>query len=254
MVSIDISCAACYQVLTVDFAKDGKHFASGGADHTVIIWTSKAEGVLKYTHNESILRLAYSPGTTKLASCTQFDFGLWRQEQKSVIKHKVGIAHDTSRWIVSLRYGRLLPHVVYISPGLFTLNHLTPILRLCAQVHAKILSADWSPDGLHLALGFFDGHVGIRDVEGVEKITITRWVVNDGIYSLMLALKIHALALPLFFVLRGVPPGPRTFLAMLLLEANPGPSAKCRPKNTASSLLRCFLSYRVTLELSARTF
>lgn len=77
------------QVLTVDFAKDGKHFASGGADHTVIIWTSKAEGVLKYTHNESILRLAYSSGTTKLASCTQFDFGLWRQEQKSVIKHKV---------------------------------------------------------------------------------------------------------------------------------------------------------------------
>lgn len=77
------------QVLTVDYAKDGKHFASGGADHTVIIWTSKAEGVLKYTHNESIVRLAYSPGTTKLASCTQFDFGLWRQEQKSVVKHKV---------------------------------------------------------------------------------------------------------------------------------------------------------------------
>eukprot|EP00903_Cladosiphon_okamuranus_P013353 g12445.t1 len=116
-------------VLTVAYAKDGKHFASGGADHTVIIWTSKAEGVLKYTHNESIQCLAYSPGTTKLASCTQFDFGLWRQEQKSVIKHKV---------------------------------------------HAKILSAEWSPDGLHLALGFFDGHVGIRDAEGVEKITITR--------------------------------------------------------------------------------
>lgn len=75
--------------MTIDYAKDGKHFASGGADHTVIIWTSKAEGVLKYTHNESILRLAYSPGTTKLASCTQFDFGLWRQEQKSVVKHKV---------------------------------------------------------------------------------------------------------------------------------------------------------------------
>ncbi|CAM9531119.1 unnamed protein product [Ectocarpus sp. 6 AP-2014] len=116
-------------VLTVDYAKDGKHFASGGADHTVIIWTSKAEGVLKYTHNESIIRLAYSPGTTKLASCTQFDFGLWRQEQKSVVKHKV---------------------------------------------HAKILSAGWSPDGLHLALGFFDGNVGIRDVNGVEKVTITR--------------------------------------------------------------------------------
>lgn len=42
------------------------------------------------------------------------------------------------------------------------------------QVHAKILSADWSSDGLHLALGFIDGRVAIRDAEGVEKITITR--------------------------------------------------------------------------------
>lgn len=42
------------------------------------------------------------------------------------------------------------------------------------QVHAKILSTDWSSDGLHLALGFIDGRVGIRDAEGVEKTTITR--------------------------------------------------------------------------------
>lgn len=77
------------QVYSVRYAKDGKHFASGGADHTVIIWTKKAEGILKYTHNESITALAFSPGTTTLASCTQLDFGLWRQEQKTVNKHKV---------------------------------------------------------------------------------------------------------------------------------------------------------------------
>lgn len=47
------------------------------------------------------------------------------------------------------------------------------------QVHAKILSAGWSPDGLHLALGFFDGNVGIRDVNGVEKVTITRCVTTN---------------------------------------------------------------------------
>lgn len=74
---------------TVNYAKDGKHFASGGADRTVIIWTTNGDGILKYTHNESITRLAYSPGTTKLASCTQLDFGLWGQEQKAVNKHKV---------------------------------------------------------------------------------------------------------------------------------------------------------------------
>lgn len=42
------------------------------------------------------------------------------------------------------------------------------------KVHAKILSADWSSDGLLLALGFIDGTVSIRDTEGLEKITITR--------------------------------------------------------------------------------
>lgn len=50
----------------------------------------------------------------------------------------------------------------------------TTDVRMFEQVHAKILSADWSSDGLHLALGFIDGHVGIRDAEGVEKITVIR--------------------------------------------------------------------------------
>ncbi len=29
-------------------------FASGGADKCVIIWTSKLEGILKYSHNDAI--------------------------------------------------------------------------------------------------------------------------------------------------------------------------------------------------------
>lgn len=37
-------------VYCVCYAKDGKKFASGSADKTVIIWTSKLEGVLKYTY------------------------------------------------------------------------------------------------------------------------------------------------------------------------------------------------------------
>lgn len=36
-------------VYCVCYAKDGKRFASGSADKTVIIWTSKLEGVLKYS-------------------------------------------------------------------------------------------------------------------------------------------------------------------------------------------------------------
>ena len=29
-------------------------FASGGADKCVIVWTSKLEGILKYSHNDAI--------------------------------------------------------------------------------------------------------------------------------------------------------------------------------------------------------
>jgi intraflagellar transport protein 122 len=76
-------------VYAVSYSADGKRFASGGADNTIIIWTHKAEGFLKYTHNESIQHIAYNPVTHCLASCTSGDFGLWSPEQKSVAKHKV---------------------------------------------------------------------------------------------------------------------------------------------------------------------
>jgi len=36
-------------VYCVAYSKDGKQFASGGADKTVIIWSDAFEGVLKYT-------------------------------------------------------------------------------------------------------------------------------------------------------------------------------------------------------------
>uniref|UniRef100_A0A8D0LBE5 Intraflagellar transport protein 122 homolog n=1 Tax=Sphenodon punctatus TaxID=8508 RepID=A0A8D0LBE5_SPHPU len=75
-------------VYCVAYAKDGKRFASGSADKSVIIWTSKLEGILKYTHNDSIQCVSYNPVTHQLASCASNDFGLWSPEQKSVSKHK----------------------------------------------------------------------------------------------------------------------------------------------------------------------
>lgn len=74
----------------VAYSRDGKRFASGGADKSIIIWTNKAEGILRYSHNESIQCLAYNPVTAQLASATAVDFGMWSPEQKSVAKHKVG--------------------------------------------------------------------------------------------------------------------------------------------------------------------
>ena len=85
-------------VYCVDYAKDGKRFASGGADKCVIIWTSKLEGILKYSHNDSILCLAYNPISHQLASCAHSDFGLWSAEQKSVQKHKINSRINCCAW------------------------------------------------------------------------------------------------------------------------------------------------------------
>ncbi|XP_043934565.1 intraflagellar transport protein 122 homolog [Protopterus annectens] len=85
-------------VYCVAYAKDGKRFASGSADKSVIIWTSKLEGILKYTHNDSIQCVAYNPITHQLASCSSSDFGLWSPEQKSVSKHKVNSKITCCSW------------------------------------------------------------------------------------------------------------------------------------------------------------
>ena len=77
-------------VYTVSYGREGSRFASGGADNTVIIWNSKGDGILKYTHSESIQVVAHNPACDQLASCTEGDFGLWSSTAKSVTKHKVG--------------------------------------------------------------------------------------------------------------------------------------------------------------------
>lgn len=77
-------------VYTVDYAMDGKKFASGGMDKTVIVWSSKMEGTLKYTHSESIQKVQFNPVSGQLLSCGLMDFGIWSSEQKSITKFKVG--------------------------------------------------------------------------------------------------------------------------------------------------------------------
>ncbi|KAI8805829.1 WD40-repeat-containing domain protein [Cladochytrium replicatum] len=76
-------------VYSVDYAIDGKRFATGGADKQVIIWNAKLEGILKYSHNESIQSVSHNPVTGQVLSCSMSDFGLWSGEQKTVTKHKV---------------------------------------------------------------------------------------------------------------------------------------------------------------------
>ncbi|XP_042142808.1 intraflagellar transport protein 122 homolog [Ixodes scapularis] len=85
-------------VYCVSYAKDGKRFASGGADKQVIIWTAKLEGILKYSHHDSIQCLSYNPVTHILVSCSCSDFGLWSSEQKSVSKHRTSGRVTSSSW------------------------------------------------------------------------------------------------------------------------------------------------------------
>ncbi|KAI9332491.1 WD40-repeat-containing domain protein [Obelidium mucronatum] len=85
-------------VYAVDYSADGTRFASGGADKQVIIWSAKMEGILKYSHSDSIQSLSHNPVTGQVISCTASDFGLWSPEQKSVTKHKVPARILTSSW------------------------------------------------------------------------------------------------------------------------------------------------------------
>ncbi|GJQ71136.1 hypothetical protein Trydic_g1040 [Trypoxylus dichotomus] len=85
-------------VYAVNYAKNGQKFASGSADKTVIIWSNKLEGLLKYSHSDAVQCLAYNPLTHQLASCALSDFAFWSVEQKAVQKHKVSSRINSCSW------------------------------------------------------------------------------------------------------------------------------------------------------------
>lgn len=85
-------------VNSVACARDGKKFASCSADKTVIIWTNKFEGLLKYSHSDSVQCLAFNPVSHQLASCAVSDFAFWSTEQKAVQKYKVSNRVCSCAW------------------------------------------------------------------------------------------------------------------------------------------------------------
>ncbi len=48
-------------VYCLAFSKDGKRFASGGADKKVIIWLANGDGEKKYSHNSTIQFVTFNP-------------------------------------------------------------------------------------------------------------------------------------------------------------------------------------------------
>ncbi|XP_066600383.1 intraflagellar transport protein 122 homolog isoform X2 [Prorops nasuta] len=91
-------------VYCVCYAKDGKKFASGSADKSVIIWTSKLEGVLKYSHNEAVQAMQFNPVSHQLLSCSLSDFAFWSAEQKSLQRHKSGGRINCCSWTKDGQY------------------------------------------------------------------------------------------------------------------------------------------------------
>lgn len=82
----------------VAYAKDGKKFASGSSDKSVIIWSNKFEGLLKYTHGDGLQCLAFNPISHHLASCSSSDFAFWAPEQKAVQKYKISSRPNACTW------------------------------------------------------------------------------------------------------------------------------------------------------------
>ncbi|KAF5280569.1 hypothetical protein FQR65_LT00320 [Abscondita terminalis] len=85
-------------VYCVAYAKNGQRFASGSADKTVIVWTNKLLGQLKYSHSDAVQCLAFNPVSHQLASCAISDFAIWTAEQKAVQKHKVSTRINSCAW------------------------------------------------------------------------------------------------------------------------------------------------------------
>ncbi|CAG9855625.1 unnamed protein product [Phyllotreta striolata] len=86
------------KVHSVCYARNGEKFASGGADKSVIIWSSKLEGLLKYSHGDSVQCMAFNPLSHQLASCALSDFAFWSSEQKAVQKHKINARINSCSW------------------------------------------------------------------------------------------------------------------------------------------------------------
>lgn len=76
-------------IYSISYGSDGARFASGSADNSVIVWSHKGEGLLKYSHSDSIQALEFSPASQTLVSVTATELGLWSPEQRSVNKHKI---------------------------------------------------------------------------------------------------------------------------------------------------------------------
>lgn len=149
----------------VDYSPDGRRIASGGADNTVIIWSSKGEGIVKYQHKQSIQALAHNPVTGVLASVSNIDWGLWSLDQSKVSKRQIPSKGLCAAWTSdgqTLAIGMISGVVVFLSEGLLEKSR---VVR-----HAPIWTIAFSPqreNGVDvLAIGSWDQRLSFYNIDG----------------------------------------------------------------------------------------
>lgn len=154
-------------VYCVSYSQDGKNFASGGSDRTVIIWTNKGEGLLKYQHKESVQALAYNPSTGQLASVANSDYGIWSPDQSKVSKSALpskGLCASWSRDGQTLAVGLFDGTVFLILPS--TMEHLR------FQRNAPVWTLAFSPapeNGTYmLVVGSWDRRLSFYNTQGKQ--------------------------------------------------------------------------------------
>ncbi|KAI8996741.1 hypothetical protein BC832DRAFT_598279 [Gaertneriomyces semiglobifer] len=141
-------------------------FVSGGADKQVVIWSSKLEGVLKYSHTDTIQSVSCNAVGGHILSCTASDFGIWSPEQKNVTKYKVPSRICASSWA---------PDGQHFALGLF--NGSISIRNKLGDERAKIERGNsaiwtlaWNPsrssNGDVLAVGDWDQKLAFYDLNG----------------------------------------------------------------------------------------
>jgi len=154
-------------VYSVCYSRDGKRFASGGADNCVIIWSNKGDGILKYSHSSSVQKVLYNPATESLASCTISDFGLWSPEQKTVAKYKVQSKILSAAWSND---GQFLAMGMF--SGQITIRDKKGNEKVSIAREAPVWCLNWSPWKDEpfdlLAVGCWDQTLSFYQLSGIQ--------------------------------------------------------------------------------------
>ena len=156
-------------VYTVAYSKDGKRFASAGADNQVIIWSSKGEGLLRYPQKSSVQCLVFNPATHQLVSGYSNGYSLWTPDQKEVKTVDLSAKVLCASWTSD---GALL--AVGLWDGTVTIRSKEGESKCEIKRLAPVWTVEWNPvpnstGQSFLAVGCWDQTLSFWDSAGQQQ-------------------------------------------------------------------------------------